>query len=64
VPIVGEFVAAPAGLLAVVFGLVGLGRVWQGVATNGGKAAAGSALGVVAGLVLALVLAATVGPSG
>ena len=44
VPIVGEFVAAPAALLAVVFGLVGLGRVWRGVATNGGEAAAGSLL--------------------
>jgi hypothetical protein len=64
VPIVGEFVAAPAALLAVVFALVGLGRVWRGVATNGGEAAAGSLLGVVAGLVLLLVLAATVVPVG
>jgi hypothetical protein len=47
-----------------VFGLVGLGRVWRGVATNGGEAAAGSLLGVVAGLVLLLVLAATVVPVG
>lgn len=64
VPIVGEFVAAPAALLAVACGLAGLGRVWRGVATNGAEAVAGSLLGTVAGIFLLLVTAATVGPLG
>ena len=63
IPIVGEFVAAPAALLAIVLGLVGLGRVDQGIATNGGQALAGSVLGVVAGFIVFLVMAATLGPA-
>ncbi|MFW6204472.1 MAG: hypothetical protein ACOC96_05825 [Actinomycetota bacterium] len=64
VPIVGEFVAAPAALLAVVLGLMGLERVWRGIATNGAEAVIGSLLGTVAGLFLLLVTAATAGPLG
>lgn len=52
------------GGASLVLGLVGLGRVWRGIATSGGEAAADSVLGVVAGLVLLLVLAATVVPVG
>lgn len=64
VPIVGEFVAAPSALLAIVLGLVGLGRVEKGVATNGGQALAGSILGLAAGLILFLVFAATFDSGG
>lgn len=58
VPVVGEFVAAPAALLAVVLGLVGLGRVWRGAATNAAEAVTGSLLGTVSGLTLLLIAAA------
>jgi hypothetical protein len=63
VPIIGEFVAAPAALLAIVLGLVGLGRVDRGIATNGGEALAGSILGLVSAFVMFLIIAATVGPA-
>jgi uncharacterized protein DUF4190 len=43
------------GLLAVVFGAVGRGRVKRGEATNGGAAVAGVILGLL-GVVLAVVL--------
>jgi hypothetical protein len=64
VPIVGEFVAAPSAVLAIVLGLIGLGRVDRGVATNGGQALAGSILGLVAGLLLFLIFAATYRSAG
>lgn len=63
VPIVGEFVAVPAALLAIALGLIGLGRVERKVATNGGEALAGCILGVVAGFVLFLVFVAQLGPT-
>lgn len=59
IPIIGEFVAAPSAVLAIVLGLIGLGRVEKGLATNGGQALAGSILGLIAGLVLFLVFAVT-----
>lgn len=62
VPIVGEFVAAPAALLAIVLGLVGLWRVDRGIADNGRHALTGSFLGVLSGLIMFLIFAATVGP--
>ncbi|MPZ62531.1 MAG: hypothetical protein GEU93_14820 [Propionibacteriales bacterium] len=64
VPIVGEFVAAPSAVLAIVLGVIGLVRAERGHATNGGTALAGIILGVVAGFVVFLVMAATVGPGG
>ncbi|WP_372349443.1 DUF4190 domain-containing protein [Streptomyces sp. KL116D] len=54
------FVAWPAaivtGVLAVVFGVLGRGRVRRGTATNGGQALAGLICGI-GGLILALLLA-------
>ena len=64
VPIIGEFIAAPSAVLAIVLGLIGLGRVEKGLATNGGQALAGSILGLIAGLILFLVFAATFDLSG
>ena len=58
-PILGEFVAAPASLLAVVTGSIGISRVERGLATNPGQAWLGIGLGVTAGFVTALVFAAT-----
>lgn len=58
-PIVGEFVAAPASVVAVVAGSIGLHRVERGLATNPGRAWAGIGLGLAAGLMTALVFVAT-----
>lgn len=61
VPIVGEFIAGPAALIAIALGLVGLWRVERGVATNGSQALTGGFLGIAAGLIMFLVFAATLG---
>jgi len=58
-PIAGEFVAAPASVLAVVSGSVGVSRVERGVATNPGRAWLGIGLGVAAGFITLLVFVAT-----
>jgi hypothetical protein len=62
VPIVGEFVALPAALMAVVLGLVGMRRVEIGLATNGRQALTGSILGITSGFITFLIFAATLGP--
>jgi tetrahydromethanopterin S-methyltransferase subunit C len=58
-PIVGEFVAAPAAVLAVVAGSVGVRRADRGLATNPVPAWTGIGLGVAAGLMTLLVFVAT-----
>ena len=58
-PIVGEFVAAPASVLAVASGAVAISRVERGLATNPGRAWLGIGLGVAAGFMTLLVLVAT-----
>jgi hypothetical protein len=64
VPVVGDYVAIPAAVLAIVLGLVGLLRVEKGMATNRGAALAGAVLGFVAGFVTFLIIAASVvGPA-
>lgn len=45
------------GLLAVIFGLIGMGRAKRGEATNGGSAIAGLVTGAI-GLVVSVVLIA------
>lgn len=59
VPILGEFVAAPASALAVVSGAVGVRRVERGLATNPGEAWLGIGLGVAAGFMTLLMFVAT-----
>ncbi|GIJ79020.1 hypothetical protein SAMN05443287_10718 [Micromonospora phaseoli] len=63
VPVIGEFIAAPAAVLAIVLGLLGLGRTEKGQATNPGQALAGGVLGLTAGFLVFLVLIATMGPN-
>jgi hypothetical protein len=58
-PVAGELVAAPAAVLAVVLGAVGLGRVDRGVADNPVQAWGGVGMGVLAGLMTLLVFVAT-----
>jgi len=58
-PIIGEFVAAPACVLAIGFGYVGIMRVERGLATNPGHAWLGIGFGSAAGFVTLLVFVAT-----
>lgn len=58
-PIIGEFVAAPASVLAVVSGSIGIRRVEGGLATNPGVAWLGVGLGIAAGFMTLLVFVAT-----
>lgn len=58
-PIVGEFVAAPAAVLAVIFGFVAIIRVERGQATNPARAWCGIGLGATGGAITLLVFAAT-----
>ncbi len=58
VPIMGDFVAVPSALAAVVLGVVGLIRAERGLATNPGKALAGAVLGTVSAFLTFVTLAA------
>lgn len=58
-PIIGEFIAAPAAVLAVVLGYVGIGRVERGLASNQVGAWLGTGLGLLAAFIIVLVLAAS-----
>jgi hypothetical protein len=60
VPFIGDFVAIPTGVAAVVCGWVGVGRDEQGHATNGREAMIGAALGGAAMFVVFVAYAATV----
>ncbi|MDZ4234731.1 MAG: hypothetical protein U1C73_13475 [Dietzia sp.] len=59
VPIVGDFVALPAAMCAIIAGVIGSGRVDRRQATNRGAAVVGGALGVLT-LLLALLIFAVV----
>ena len=59
VPIIGDIVAAPTALCAIVLGLIGLGRVEDGRATNRGEALVGFVLGLLAALVVFIGFMAT-----
>lgn len=54
IPMILFWLAGPLGLLALIFGVVGLGRVKKGQATNKGVAVTGTILGALA-LILAIV---------
>lgn len=58
-PIIGEYVATPASVVAVVAGVIGIRRADRGLASNPGVAWIGVGLGVAAGLVTVLVYVAT-----
>jgi hypothetical protein len=59
VPLVGDVVALPAAVAAVVLGLLGIFRADRGEATNGGKALTGTLLGAVTAFITLLTVAAT-----
>ncbi|MGW2629965.1 DUF4190 domain-containing protein [Streptomyces chattanoogensis] len=54
IPMVLFWLAGPLGLLALIFGIVGMGRAKKGQATNKGVAVTGTILGALA-LILAVV---------
>jgi hypothetical protein len=54
------WISGPLGILALIFGIVGLGRVKKGEATNKGAAITGLVLGIVATLISAFFLVSTV----
>ncbi|MCE0487270.1 hypothetical protein [Ornithinimicrobium sediminis] len=58
VPIVGDLVAVPSALAAVVLGAVGIVRAEQGLATNPGKALSGALLGVLSAFITFVTVAA------
>jgi hypothetical protein len=61
VPIVGEFIAIPAAIGAVVTGFIGFDRVDQGRATNRRDAVVGGTLGALALLIMLVMFAAVHG---
>ena len=58
VPIVGDFVAVPAALAAILLALVGIVREDRGVATSSGKALTGGLLGAIATFITFVTFAA------
>ena len=59
VPIVGDLVTAPTGLLAIVLGAIGVRRSERGEATNFGQSLTGATLGAVAVIIVLLMFAIT-----
>jgi len=60
-PFVGEYVSVPTALVALAAAAVGMRRADREIATNGGQALLGGALGLLGLAVTALVWAATHG---
>ncbi|MGW7068755.1 DUF4190 domain-containing protein [Streptomyces sp. NPDC054878] len=58
-PMITFWLAGPLGLLALIFGIVGTGRVKKGQATNKGVAVTGTVLGVISILLAATGLVLT-----
>ncbi|SDU73498.1 hypothetical protein [Jiangella alkaliphila] len=61
VPIVGEFVALPAAVVAITLGLIGWDRAERGLTDDGARALTGGVLGLLAGLIVFFVFLATMG---
>lgn len=59
VPVLGDFLAAPLGFLALVLGAVGIWHNERGHATNFGASLTGATLGTLAVLIVLLMLAVT-----
>lgn len=59
IPVIGDFIAAPVGLLAVILGVVGVRHSDRGLATNFGASLIGATLGTLAILIVVLMVAVT-----
>ena len=64
VPIIGDLVTVPTGIVAVTCGWVGFNRADRGLASNHREAITGLALGTAALFVVFLVFVATHAPGG
>ncbi|OWY82295.1 hypothetical protein [Rhodococcus sp. BUPNP1] len=64
VPVIGDFVAIPVGLVAVVCGWIGLERADKGTATNHREALSGACLGAAALFAVFVVFAAVHSSAG
>jgi len=64
VPVIGDFVAIPVGLTAVVCGWIGVERADRGTATNHLEALTGACLGAAALFAVFVVFAAVHGTAG
>ncbi len=61
VPIIGDFIAIPAAICAIVAGLIGFDRADRGLATNRRDALIGASLGALTLLITLFILAAVHG---
>ncbi|MGP4049942.1 hypothetical protein [Streptomyces sp. 2A115] len=59
IPVIGDFVAAPLGLLALLLGVLGVWHNERGLATNFGPSLIGATLGALALLIVLLMFAVT-----
>ncbi|WP_411147469.1 hypothetical protein [Streptomyces sp. A30] len=59
IPVIGDFVAAPLGLLALLLGVLGVWNNERGLATNFGPSLIGATLGALALFIVLLMFAAT-----
>ncbi|WP_156726267.1 hypothetical protein [Streptomyces apocyni] len=59
IPVIGDFVAAPLGLLALVLGALGIWNNERGLATNFGASVIGATLGALALFIVLLMFAVT-----
>ena len=64
VPIVGDLISVPAGIVAVVCGWIGLARLENGSATNYRETVIGMVLGTLALFAVFVMFAATHGSGG
>ena len=64
VPVVGDFVAAPAAVLAIILGLIGVRRYETRQAARVAPAVGGAVLGAAAIMVAVIVLIATHASTG
>lgn len=56
VPVIGDFIAAPLGLLALLLGVLGVWHNERGLATNFGPSLIGATLGALALLIFLMML--------
>lgn len=61
IPVVGIFLAIPLGILALIFGGIGMFRAFRGSASNKGVAISGTALGIAAFVMTGVMTAAVFG---
>lgn len=59
IPVIGDFVAAPLGFLALLLGVLGVWNNERGLATNFGPSLIGATLGALAIFIVLLMYAVT-----